>query len=210
MAARELAPLRGEDKIRIRAAAETKLADLHVLDPSEIELRLIVDAVQSSPRRAAFHLGTDVMRTVLGALREAHAALKADSLPGWTSPPPGVPYAPTDALDSVNQVELTPRELVAARPILERLLRDLGDQDDPEEGEQVRPIPCWVSLNATAGTVTVHIGESRLASVLVSQAAPLPAAIATWGSPSGTLRVDADLYGSDSASARIALTVPRP
>jgi hypothetical protein len=205
----ELNSMRGQPRDQIARSVIDGLRDRGVDDVSDAELSFMVDAIQTSVRRAGWRLVGRTAGLFVRVAREMKADSRRYSLPDWMTYPGDLGRPPSDAQCETVDLDIGPEGLAVGRPTIARTLTDVSDQSDDADEEPVRPVNCWLSLDAP-DAVLVHIGPEAVATLPPAEAARAISAIRQWGAPGHTLIADADLYGDSLETARLNLYFPAP
>lgn len=204
--------LKGCPSPEIRAALRSELDARGVADIRDGELDFLVDAVQRSPRRAAYRLAFGTARNLLSGLNEVRKLLKQSAQPKWVDAPDGIADLQTFRDDQRGVTTILGADtLQPVRDVIARLLTDLPAPDDPNDPDEPRPVTCWLSRDPNAGAegpITVHIGKHDIATLTGPTADLARELIGHHGGPKDAVEVIADLYGIDPASAYIEITLP--
>ena len=132
----------------------------------ELQLAFLVDAVFTSPRRAAVRAVFQLGKGALHLVRDIRAAAQ----PRWTETPADVPSLVSwrDDQENVSIVIRADQVRSTGRGVLQRLYDDLpppmADLESPD-APVVRQCHCWLEWDPSSGPqgdVTVNVGQFAL------------------------------------------------
>lgn len=200
--------LRGEPASAVRLAVVAAFRSRGELDPSDVEVDLIVDAVRSSPLRVA--LGQ--ARRAIGAASSLLGEVRRSAAPGWMASPADAMCVEwkDDEPTLFAQVKITSDCSAAVADVFRRAPNGFGHSTEPVDKQSVRIVECWCEATPPSlsdkSEVAVFVGKRRIGRLEGAGASAVRELLSAEAT--GRLAFEAIVRGATPSDGRIELEVP--